>query len=133
MIYCQIFLKELFKTVLLLVAVAVISSLPFIGLNIAATILSFANHAYLNTTTYKIIANAALILLLANSFSNALIILYRNKKSRKWLKERLNSCCKRKKKEEEQGSPDVIVNIAREDPHAISKAQSGKYGSTDDK
>ena len=73
------------------------------------------------------------ILMYANSFLNALIILYRNKKSRKWLKERLNSCCKQNSEEEEQGSSDVIVNIALEDLHTTSTVESSTYGSTDDK
>ncbi len=76
------YLEELFKTVLLLVVVAVILSLKIIGLTLAKTILSFVNHTDLNSTKYKIIANAALILPLANSCSNTLIILHRNKKSR---------------------------------------------------
>ncbi len=62
---------------------------------------------------------------------NAFIILNRNKKSRKWLKERLHSCCKQRKKEDENGSPEVIVNIGMEDHHEPSTVESNTNGRTD--
>ena len=124
------YLKELFKTVLLLVIVIVISYVPMIATTLAATILSIVKHTDLKTTNYLIFAHTASIFLFANSFLNALIILYRNKKSKKWLKERLHSCCKQRKKEEEQRSPEVIVNIGIEDLHATSTVESNAHFDT---
>ena len=109
------YLKELFKTVLLLVIATVTSYVPMIAVTLAITILSFANHTDLNTTKYKVSVHTAYILLYANSFLNALIILFRNKKSRRWLKERFHSCCQKRKNEDENRSPEVIVNIGKED------------------
>ncbi len=128
------YLKELFKTVLLLVIATVVTYLPFLALNLSTTILSFANKSYIiNSNVFLIIAHTAIGFIFANSFANALIILFRNKKSRKWLKERLHSCCKQKKKEEEQSSPEVIVNIGIVDIHATSTVESNTHCSADNK
>ena len=99
------YLKELFKTVLLLVIATMISYLPFIALTLSATILGFINQNNIFSTEYLIIAHTAHFLLYANSFMNALIILYRNEKSRKWLKDHLHLCCKQQNKEGEQRGP----------------------------
>ena len=108
-----------------------ISYLPGLAFNALGAVWSFVNHSYISSTTYIIITHFVFILMYANSFLNALIILYRNKKSRKWLKELLQSCCKCRKKEEEQRSPEVILNIAIEDHHATSMVKSNAHGSTD--
>ena len=121
----------MFKTVLLLVLVIVISYLPALLLNASEAVLSFLNHSYINSTTHIIIAHFAYVFIFSNSFLNALIILYRNKKSRKWLKERLQSCCKLRKKEEAQRNPEVIVNIGKEDYHATPMVERATHDSTD--
>ena len=125
------YLEELFKTVLLLIIVTMISYLPNLALNASGAVLTFLNHSYISSTTFLIIAHLAYILVFSNSFLNALIILYRNEKSRKWLKEVLQSCCKRRKIGKEQRSPKVIVNIEIEDHHATSMVESNAHGSTD--
>ncbi len=111
------YLKELFKTVLLLVVLAVISCFPFIAFTLTSTILSFVNQSYINTTRFVIISHIANICVCSNSFLNALIILYRNKKSRKWLKEYFHSFCKQRKVEDEPRSQEVIVNAGIKDAH----------------
>ncbi len=103
------------------------------ALTLTVTILSFMNHTDLNTTKFKTLAQTSYFLLFANSFINALIILYRNKKSRKWLKECLHFCCKQRRKEEEGRSPEVIVNIGIEDPNVTSMVESDLHDSTDNK
>ena len=49
-------LKQLFKTVLLLIA-AMLSYLPTIAITLTATVLSFMNHNYLNTFKYLILVH----------------------------------------------------------------------------
>ncbi len=109
------YLKELFKTVLILIIATVISDFSFIAVNFTATILSFMNHSKATSTEYKILAHTGYILLFANTFINASIILYRNKKSTEWLKKCLSSCCRHRKREEEPRTSEVIVNVGVEE------------------
>ncbi len=121
------YLKELFKTVFLLIVALMISYLPILALSLSTTILSLVNLDYLRTTGYSILLNTGYILLFTNSFINALIILYRNKESMKWLRKCLRLCCKKRKVEEEPRRPEVIVNIGIEDPIHLNSFESSKH------
>ncbi len=118
------YVKALFKTVLLLVTATVASWLPFISLNIAATVSGFVKYNQINDTAYIIFARAAYTVFLSNAFINALIILSRNKKSRKWLKKRFCSCCKRREDEDQATNSVVIANIGVEEPGVNSNAET---------
>ena len=57
------YLKELFKKVLLQIIATIVSYVPPIVLNLSATIFSFVNKNYINSTEYFVIAHAAHFLL----------------------------------------------------------------------
>ncbi len=103
------YLKALFKTVLLLVVATALSWLPTIAMNISSTVLSFVNHAYINTTKYLMLGKVADAMFFSSSFVNAFIILYRNEKSKKWLKKFFSSRCRQVNEQEEARSNAVTI------------------------
>ncbi len=102
-----VYLKALFKTVLLVIITAVVCWLPLLALNIAVTVLRFMDNSLISSTLVITLGKTALALFFANSFINALIIFYRNKKSKEWLKRWLCSCFGQRNKEEVSSSTAV--------------------------
>ncbi len=89
------YLNRLFKTVLLILVAMFSSWVPSVILNILLTI-TYTRGDDNMSSSYAFIAfrEIAIALYYSNSFVNALIIFYRNEKSKKWLAQLCCSCRK---------------------------------------
>ncbi len=86
------YLHELFKTVLLVLMTTCISWLPLLVEYYIVTISYLFAKQCLQSKAMAIYNAAALFLFYANSAANALIVIWRNTKSRKWIVKRFLSC-----------------------------------------
>ncbi len=100
------YLKELFKTVLLLLISMLVSWVPALVLDILLSILPFVKAAYLKSNSFCVFTKATILFVYTNSFINAVIIFYRNKKSRKWLLKFFYSV---RRQRNEEGPSNTIV------------------------
>ncbi len=104
------YLKQLFKTVLLLLIALTFSSLP------ALISSGWLAMAYFTSSSYPpsgsaLLYEIMLLLLYTNGVTNAVIIFYRNKKSWKWMKNQLSRFCCRQQRNQE-GGPDLSVVVS---------------------
>ncbi len=104
------YLNELFKTVLLLLAAMSVSWIPLLVLNLAAAFWNHASDTYIEPNSYFFLSNTAHTLFLSNCTVNALIIFYRNKKSKEWLVSLWGYCVRPRGNEEVQNTSVVIAD-----------------------
>ncbi len=95
------YMNELFKTVLLLLIAMLATWSPFLALHLAQAIWYFKKNAYLTSNAFIVFRKTALWLFYSSSAINALIIFYRNKKSREWLFEKFSFRCKQRSEEQQ--------------------------------
>ena len=105
------YLNELFKTVFLLLITMSVSWLPYLVLHFIQAIQRFAKRAFLSSQTLHVFDRVACLSFYSNSIWSALIIFYRNKKSREWLARPFSSCNRRKPQEKVTDNTVVIGNI----------------------
>ncbi len=107
------YVRELFKTVFLILIAMLVSYLPISILQITEAVFIYTNHhiPFLFSYNFFCFTMISLLFMNANSFTNALIILYRNKKSKKWLRSKVfGFCCKENTDAENQNNAVVIGN-----------------------
>ncbi len=103
------YLKQLFKTVLILLITMFVAWMPIFALPILNIIHSFTN--YIDYDAIFFLSETAYLFFDLNAAINALIIFYRNKKSREWLGKCFRWCCRLRNGEEAQNGSEVITNI----------------------
>ncbi len=101
------YLKELFKTVFLLLIVMAISWLPMLITNAITAFNYFITGTSLTPESAFFSGTISLLLLQTNSVTNAMIIFYRNKKSKKWL---MTKVCRSQRMREEELSSTVVIS-----------------------
>ncbi len=106
------YLKQLFKTVLLLLIALTVSTLPLIItiLTISIAYLTGSNSSPRVAAYFHVLSS---FFLYTYAVTNAMIIFYRNKKSWDWLRKKVSRlfCCKQRSQDEEHGSTNVGRNI----------------------
>ncbi len=106
------YVRELFKTVLFLIIAMLVSFLPICITNATAAVLIYKAPNVLNTFSFFCFVAASQLFLYSNSFTNALIILYHNKKSKEWLRNKVfGFCCKENNDAEHQNGAVVICKM----------------------
>ncbi len=98
------YLNALFKTVLILLIVIIISWLPILAYSTFLACTKFGKTASLERRT--LLKKTSFLLFNFNSAINAVIIFYRNEKSRKWLRELVSFCCRPRNNEQ---AADIFV------------------------
>ncbi len=109
-----VYLKELFKTVLILLITISTAWIPVLILNILKTFAIIGKSSFFSKNAYFFFEKIASLFFYSSATSNAFIIFYRNKKSRDWLIKCFTSH-RRQQREETQNSPVVIRNIVAEE------------------
>ena len=106
------YLKELFKTVLLLLIALTVSTLPVIITSLTISLAYFTGSGPSSSVVVESYLLAP-FLVYTNAVTNAMIIFYRNKKSWDWLKNRFSRfcCCKQRGQEEQPDSIAVVCNV----------------------
>ncbi len=104
------YLKELFKTVLLLLIGTLITWTPILVTTLLMTISLAENHSYLKSNAFMIAIKICYLCFYSNAAINAFIIFYRNKKSKEWLFSLLRSCFTQRT-QQVQNNPAVVCNI----------------------
>ncbi len=79
------YLNELFKTVLLLLIATFVSWTPVLLTNLLFAISLAGNYSYLYSNAFVIFSKTSYLCLYSNAVINALVIFYRNEKSKQWL------------------------------------------------
>ncbi len=87
------YVRELYKTVLLLLIAMLISYSPACIYFTTKVALLYTDPTKLSSSEFKFSSYAGLLFLFSNSFTNALIIIYRNRKSKTWLSRKVFGCC----------------------------------------
>ncbi len=87
------YMRELYKTVLLLLIAMLVSFLPVCILNAMIIVFMYTNPNIIKSDGFVCFTTISALLLHSNSFSNPLIILYRNKKSKNWLLHKVVGFC----------------------------------------
>ncbi len=105
------YLNELFKTVFLLIISFSVSWLPNLVWHSVIAIQSFAKGTIPSSHAFTVFDRISYVLSYSNSIWSALIIFYRNKKSREWLARLFSSCTRQKAQEEATDTSVVIGNI----------------------
>ncbi len=106
------YLTRLFKTVLLLLIAILVSWLPNLILKILITVIHSRGKPVLSSRTFTAFKEVCFLLYYSNSFVNALIIFYRNKKSRDWLASLFSPRRKTRREDEVRSQDDVRGNPA---------------------
>ncbi len=104
------YLKQLFKTVLILLVSMLVAWTPIFAFNLILIITYLG--VYINPDAIFLFAYTSTMLFNLNAAMNALIVLYRNKKSREWLARRFSFCRKQRNEVEVRNSCVVISNIS---------------------
>ena len=103
------YLRQLFKTVLLLLITMLATWLPVTVYTILLTIAVFGRLEFVKSDAFYVFSKTTLLFFYLNPILNALIILYRNKKSKEWVMAKLASICR--KRRNEGGDVVVMSNI----------------------
>ncbi len=110
------YLKQLFKTVLILLAAMLVAWTPIFVFTILLSVSYFGT--YINPDAIFVMSKTAFLFFNLNAAINALIIFYRNKKSRKWLVKCIFGCCKARNGEEPRTNCVVFSNSRTGRPRA---------------
>ncbi len=103
------YLKELFKTVLILLVTVLVAWIPIFALSVACMVANF--RVYLDVDLKFVFSKTAFLFFNLNAAINALVIFYRNQKSRDWFKKSFYSCFKQSGEQQTSNDDcDVISN-----------------------
>ncbi len=112
------YLKKLFVTVLMILIVVFVSGLPNIILNLLFMIILDGEDDVAASTGFTVYREISFLLYYSNCFVNALIIIYRNDKSKQWLGKVLclRRCSRNINEEVVPGNATVILNNGAIEP-----------------
>ena len=82
------YVRSLYKTVLVLVLLVCIHSVPYFGLRLALVILFISKKPY-NGLILKYASEVSILLFNAGCFTNAMAVLYFNKKAKYWIRSKM--------------------------------------------
>ncbi len=111
-----VYLNELFKTVLLLLILMLITWTPLLLLNLLTTIDVVGSYQFYSSGPFNIFIRVSFLCFYSNAAISTLIIFYRNKKSKEWLTERFRCCFHWRHARGAQNNSAVIANIGVAEP-----------------